>query len=199
MSKKTLTVFIPLVTLLIASLACNRLTGGAASSFQATADAAYTQAASSAATAGVQGNSAVATANAAATELVATANAATGGASGSATATPASDQPTAAATASGSGGGGTIANGGPADIPVIANGTVQVASANLLSYVTDADITTVVKFYKDAMPKNGWTLNATTSIETATAATLGFTKAAHNAQVTIGTANGKTEVAITVS
>ena len=196
MSNKKLALFIPFVTLLIASLACNRLTGGAASGFQATADAAFTQAASGAATAGAQGNSAVATANAAATALVATANAATGG---DATATPASGQPTAAATTSGDTGGGTIANGGPADIPVIANGTVQVANANLLSYVTDADITAVVKFYKDSMPKNGWTLNAATSIQTATAATVGFTKGAHNAQVTIGTANGKTVVAITVS
>lgn len=194
MSKKSLPLLLPIVVLLIASLACSRLTGGTTSGFQATADAAFTQAA-----AGAQGSGALATANAAATALVATANAATSGNPGAATATPAGDQPTAAATSSG-GGGGTTADGGPSDVPLIdAHNTVQVASANLISYITDADLATVVTFYKDAMPKNGWTLNAAGSVETASAATLSFSKAGRNAQVTIGTANGKTVVAITVA
>jgi hypothetical protein len=153
MSKKSLPILFPMVVLLFASLACNALSGGAASGFQATANAAFTQAAAGAATAGVQGSSAEATANAAltqavgqgssleatanaaATEANATANAVTGGTD--ATATPAGDQPTAEATTAG---GGTTADGGPADIPLVnAANTVLLASAQLVSYQTTAD------------------------------------------------------------
>jgi hypothetical protein len=200
MSKKSLPFFVPLAVLLFASLACNAISGaGIGSGPQATINAAYTQAASGAATAGAVGSSAGATANAAATEVVATANAATGGTSGGdVTATPAAGQATAAATQAG-GGGGAI-SGGPADIPVIdANSTVQVANAHVLSYLTTADIATVVKFYKDAMPKSGWTQDASLSVETATASTLAFRKDTRKAAITIGTANGQTVVAVLVS
>jgi hypothetical protein len=196
MSKKTLPFFVPLAAFVIASLACNAIPGSGISGPQATINAAYTQAASGAATAGAVGNSAGATANAASTAIVATANAATGG--GAATATPAAGQP--AATQASGGGGGGPANGGPADIPVIdANSTVQVANQNVLSYITTADIATVVKFYKDAMPKSGWAPDASLSVETANASTLAFTKDARKAVITIGTANGQTVVAVLVS
>ena len=198
MSKKTLPFFVPLAVLLLASLACNAISGGGTTSgFQATANAAFTQAAAGAATAGAVGSSSEATANAAATQLVATANAATGGAGGGqATATTAAGQPTAAS----SGGGGGAVSGGPADIPVVdAQNTVQVANDKVLNYYTSADLATVVKFYKDAMPKSGWTLNTAISVETATASVLTYTKDSRSAVITIGTANGQTVVAIVIS
>jgi len=206
MSKKSLPFFVPLAVLLFASLACNAITGGAGpgSGIQATANAAFTQAASGAATAGAVGSSAGATANAAATQLVATANAASGGNTNSSeptATTAAAGEATAAATApsSGGGGGGPV-SGGPQDIPVIdANSTVQVANQNVVSYITTADVPTVVKFYKDAMPKSGWTLDASLTVETATASTVGFTKDNRKAVVTIGSQNGQTVVAILVS
>src|SRR5579859_2024355 len=192
MSKKALPFFVPMAVLLFASLACNAISGGGIpSGAQATVNAAYTQAASGAATAGAQGNSAAATANAAATQLVATANAATGGGGGAATATTAAGQPTAAS--SGGGGGGGTVNGGPQDIPVIdASAKVQVATENVLNYSTTADIATVVKFYKDAMPKSGWTLDASLSVETANASTVAFTKDTRKAVIAITTQNGQT-------
>jgi hypothetical protein len=218
MSKKSLPIVMTMTGLLIATLACNRLTGSPASGFQATANAVYTQAASGAATVGVQGNSAEATANAAltqavgqgnsaeatanaaATELVATANAA-GGTGGDATATPETGQPTAEATSSG-GGGGTTADGGPSDIPLVdANNTILIASAQLVSYQTTADIATTIKFYKDSMPSNGWTADPTTSVETPTATVLAFKKDNRAAQVSIAgdPTSNKTIVLITIS
>jgi hypothetical protein len=217
MSKKSLPIVFPIVVLLIASLACNRLTGGAASGPQATVDAAFTQAAASAATAGVQGSSVeatanaaasqavgagdsgLATANAAATEAIATTNAATGGNTSDSTATPAADQPTAAATTAG---GGSTANGGPDDIPLVdANNTVLVASAQLVSYQTSADAATTIKFYKDTMPTKGWTVDANLTVETPTATILAFTKDSRSAQVSItgDPTSQKTIVVIMVS
>ena len=219
MSKKSFPIVMGIVGLLIASLACSRLTGSPASGFQATADAAFTQASSGAATAGAQGssaeatanaaftqaagqgNSAEATANAAATELVATANAAGGTGGGDATATPQTGQPTAEATSSG-GGGGTTADGGPSDVPLVnADNTILIASAQLVSYQTTADIATTIKFYKDAMPNNGWTADATTTVETPTATVLAFKKDNRSAQVSItgDPTSKKTIVLITIS
>jgi len=214
MSKKSLPIVFPIVVLLIASLACNRLTGGTASGPQATVDAAFTQAAASAATAGVQGSSlqatanavasqasgagdsALATANAAATEAIATSNAATGGNTSAATATPAAEQPTAAATTAG---GGTTATGGPSDIPLVTGeNTIQLATDKQLVYVTSADVATVTKFYKDSMPTAGWTAIEALTIETAAGNTLGFSKDNRTATIIIGSANGQTVVTVSV-
>jgi len=214
MSRKSMPILFPMIVLLFASLACNAISGGAASGFQATANAAFTQAAAGAATAGVQGSSLEATANAlasqavgsgdsaqatadaASTEAIATANAVTGG---DASATPAGDQPTAEATTAG---GGATADGGPTDIPLVnADNTVLLASAQLVSYQTTADIATTIKFYKDAMPTNGWTADANLTVETPTATVLAFTKDTRSAQVSItgDPTSSKTIVVITVS
>jgi hypothetical protein len=201
-SKKSLPFFVPLAVLLFASLACNAISGGGtATGFQATANAAFTQAAAGAATAGALSNSGAATANAAATEVVATANAATGGTTGGdVTATPAAGQATAAATQAG-GGGGAV-SGGPADIPVVTgDNTVLLATDQVVSYESKAAFDTVVKFYKDEMPKNGWTQNASTSVETANATVLAYTKDSRQAQVSITTnpTSKATVVLITIS
>ena len=203
MTKRSLPIFISVALALVASLACNRLTNiSAPSGFQATANAAFTQAAAGAATAGAGGNSAVATADAASTEAMATANAATGGnPSGKPTATKAAaDQPTAAATQAASGGGGPAA-GGPKDIPVISGAnTILLANDQLVSYQSKSDMAAVVKFYKDEMPKNGWTQDTTLSVETATAVVLAYKKDARQAQVSVTTdpASKQTVVLITI-
>ena len=214
MTRKQLPFFIGFFVLMFGAMACACLGSGVGiGGFTATANAALTQAASSASTAESQGNSlsgtaaavgssAEATANAEATQAIATANAAGGGTTAQATDTPASgSQPTAAAT-TGSTGAATeagSASGGPSDIPLVdAQNTIQVATANLISYSTSADAPTVIKFYKDAMPKNGWTFNSSLSVETATASTLAYTKAGRTANIVIGTAGGQTIVAITV-
>ena len=206
MSKKSLPFFVPLAVLLFASLACNAITGGGTTSgFQATANAAFTQAASGAATAGAQGSSLEATANAAGTEAIATANAAGGDITGGdSTATPAADQPTEAPTdtTGGTGDGGNPVSGGPQDIPVIGgDNTVLLATDQVVSYESKSDFATVVKFYKDEMPNNGWTQDSTTSVETANATVLAFTKDNRQAQVSITTdpTSQQTVVLITIS
>ena len=198
MTRKQLPFFLAFLVLMFGAMACACLGSGAGiSGFTATANAAYTQAAGAAATAGALGNTGLATANAAATQAIATANAAGGGnTSAGPTDTPAAAQPTSA----GSGGNGTTASGGPSDIPVIQGGTVLVATAQLLSYQTKSDLASVVAFYKDAMPKNGWTADATASVETPTATVLTFKKGSQTASVTIGSdpSSGQTLVAIAV-
>ena len=197
MTRKQLPFFLAFLVLMFGAMACACLgSGTGVGGFTATANAALTQAVG-AATAGAQGSSLSATANAAATQAIATANAVGGGSTGAgATNTPASAQPTSA----GSGGNGTTASGGPSDIPMIQGGTVLVATAQLVSYQTKDDLATVVAFYKDAMPKNGWTADASASVETPTATVLSFKKGGKTASVTIGNdpSSGQTLVAVAV-
>ena len=149
MFNKHFRLIIPTAILLIASLACSVLPGGgSASSIQATANAALTQADIGVATASAEGNSLQATANAASTQLLATANAA-GGAQSTAA-------PTASAIATSTTAAGGNNSGSPKDIPLIDPHTVISASDHELTYSTTADIQTVAKFYQDQMPKLGW-------------------------------------------
>lgn len=198
MTRKQLPFFLAFLVLMFGAMACACLGSGTGiSGFTATANAAYTQAAGAAGTAGAQGNSASATANAAASQAVATANAAGGGTtSGGATDTPAAAQPTSA----GSGGNGTTASGGPSDVPVMQGGTILVTTAQLVSYQTKSDLPTVVSFYKDVMPKNGWTADASASVETPTATVLQFKKDTRTAVITIGKdpSSGQTLVAVAI-
>src|SRR5258708_677208 len=129
--------------LIVAALACSMLPGGVSTSgLQATANAALTQAAAAAGTAGAQGSSLEATAAAASTQAIATANAAGAG------------QPTAAATAAAASTSNTAS--GPKDVPLIDPHTVVSASAQELTYNTTTGVQTVAKFYEDQMPKLGW-------------------------------------------
>src|SRR6202040_755964 len=117
------------------------------------------------------------------TSALATANAAS---SGEPTAThAAAGQPTAAATDSGTGGS---ASGGPSDIPIVAGqNTILIANSQLVSYQTAVDYAAVVKFYKDAMPKNGWTLDTSASVETSSATVLAYSKDNRKVQVSVAT------------
>jgi hypothetical protein len=57
----------------------------------------------------------------------------------------------------------------------------------LVSYQSKTDMATVVKFYKDEMPKNGWTQDTATSVETGTAVILAYKKDSRQAQVSVTT------------
>jgi hypothetical protein len=145
-NKKLPFVFV-LNALVVAVLACAVLPGGVSpSGLQATANAALTQAAGAAGTAGAQGSALSATAAAAGTQAIATANAA-GATQPTAAATPASTSDNAAS--------------GPKDVPLIDPHTVVSASAQELTYNTTADVQTVAKFYEDQMPKLGWAAQGT--------------------------------------
>jgi hypothetical protein len=208
-TRKQLPFFIGFFVLMFGAMACACLGSGVGiSGFTATANAALTQASSAATqgsslsgTASAAGSSAEATANAEATQAVATANAAGGSTSGQATATTASgSEPTAAATTSGSGSTGG-ASGGPSDIPVVqGDNTILLVNAQLVSYQTKTDFATTVKFYKDQMPKNGWTQDTSTSIETTNASVLAYTKDTRKANVSVtkDPTSGQTMVLITI-
>src|SRR5713101_4740669 len=157
MARKQLPYFVAFLVLMFGAMACACLGSGTGiGGFQATANAAFTQAAAGAATAGAvsgQGNSANATASAVSG----------GNGGGEASATP--------------GGAGSTANGGPSDIPVV-SGQINVLLANdqLVTYQPKTDVAAVEAFYKDAMPKNEWTQDTSASVTTATATVLSFKK-----------------------
>jgi hypothetical protein len=202
MTRKQLPFFAAFIVLLFGAMACACLGSGVGiSGFQATANAAFTQSVSAASTAAAQSGGLEATAAVEATNAVATANAA-GGSTVSATATQGSGgaQPTAAATASSSGGGGS-ASGGPSDVPVVkGDNTILLINQQLVSYQTKVSFADTVKFYKGAMPENGWKADASTTIETQNADVLAYTKDNRKAQVSI-TADpnsGQTVVLITI-
>jgi hypothetical protein len=196
MSKKKFPFFLAFIVLIFSAMACACLgSGSGITGFQATANAVLTQV-------GAAGSSLVATANAASTQDMATANASGGTTGGQATPTTGAGGAATAAPTS-AGGGGSPASGGPSDIPLVdsAQNTVQLATDKLLTYETKADFATAVKFYKDAMPKNGWTADATTTVETPNASVLAFTKGSSTAQISItpNPADGQTVVVIVVS
>ena len=173
MTRKQLPYFVAFLVLLFGAMACACLGSGTGlGGFQATANAALTQAAAGAATAGA---------------LSGTEGAQGNSANGTASATP--------------GGAGSTANGGPSDIPVV-SGQINVLLANdqLVTYQTKTDVAAVVTFYKDAMPKNEWTQDTSASVTTATATVLSFKKGARTAVVTISKdpSSGETLVAIVV-
>lgn len=76
---------------------------------------------------------------------------------------------------------------GPEDIPVVEEATVSdfYASEFLVSYLSSQDFRTIVDFYKQEMPENGWTEVSEGSIETENAAVLNYQKENRTATVTI--------------
>jgi hypothetical protein len=164
--------------LVLASLACNTITGGGLNNAQATANAVLTAGFSGdlAATADAARATADALLNSAGQETATPKPTEAGGASSDATETPAG----AATDITGLGGEA------PDDIPIIdGQNSDLVASPEFVSYQTDADYKTAVSFYKDGMSKNGWTLDANASFDTDAAAILDFTKDKRKATVTI--------------
>ncbi len=191
---KPVSAFLAATLLVLASLACNTITGGGLNNAQATANAVLT--------AGVSGDFA-ATADAAKATADALVNSA-----GEQTATPkpteggitppdATETPAGVATDSSG-----IGDEPPSDVPIIdAKNSNLVASAQFVSYQTDADYKTAVSFYKDGMSKNGWTLDANASFESDTASIMDFTKDNRTATVTItpDTTTKTTIILITIS
>jgi hypothetical protein len=194
MHVKPISVITATTLLVLASLACNTITGGGLNNVQATANAALTAA--------VSGGFA-ATADAAKATVDALLNSA-----GEETATPipteagitppdATETPSGAATAD-TGFGGEA----PEDVPIIdAQNTNLFATAEFVSYQTDADYKTAVSFYKEGMPKNGWILDANSSVESDSGSILYFTKDNRHASVTItpDTASKTTIILITIA
>ncbi len=194
MHRKPISAITVAALLVLASLACNAVTGGGLNNAQATANAALTAAASGdfAATADAAQATADALIDNAGQETAAPAATEEGIGSSDATKTP-------DGVATDSTGFGSEA---PSDVPIIdAQNTDLFASAAGVSYQAGADYKTVVAFYKDGMPKNGWAIEANASIETDSATILYCTKDNRQATVAItpGTAPNTTLVFITIT
>ena len=182
MNKKVFSFRITLVALLAAGLACNTLTGGGVSqdNLELTAQAAK--------------DSAQATADAALNQLEATPEP--------------SDNGNQSGDENGNTDNGNDSSGvpgftdGPEDVPVM-EGNVEnyFGTEELLSYTIDTDLDTVVAFYKDEMPANGWEYNEAGSIETTDAVILNYSKSDKLAVVTIGkdATTNNTVVLVTLS
>ena len=194
MRLKSLSGFVAVAMLLAATLACETITGGGIKNIQATANAALTQASSG--DVSLTADAAQATVDAA----QATADAAING-SGNPQATEANGSANATETPAVSDNPGNTGSG-PDDVPIIkAENQILFASAEIVSYYTKADFDTTVKFYKDEMPKNGWTADATSSVETTGAAVLLYTKDNRqiSVSITVDTNTKQTVVLATIS
>jgi len=178
MRPKPFSIVIAAALLVLASLACNTITGGGLNNAQATANAILTAGVPSGfeATADAVKATADALLNNSGSDTATPKPTEAGGASSDATETPAGE----ATDITGLGGEA------PDDVPIIdGNNSDLVASPEFVSYQTDADYKTAVTFYKDGMSNNGWTLDANASFETDAAAILDFTKDNRKATVTI--------------
>jgi predicted small secreted protein len=185
-----------LLMLLLASLACNTIMGGGtrneAEDAQATADAALTEAAE-------EFGDPQATADALATEAAEEFGD---------FATP-EDEPEGEATeedpveeAPTEESGEIPGSGeGPEDIPVFdGNNQNFFATADVVTYTTDAPYADVVAFYRAEMEANGWTYNETLSTEFGEIAALTYEKDGRTATLSIltDTTNGGTLVAVNI-
>lgn len=77
------------------------------------------------------------------------------------------------------------AQGAREDIPIMSDATEQVTVGGMITYKTPSDLSTVLSFYKEQMPANGWTLNETTTMVTPQFALLYFDKDGETASVTL--------------
>jgi len=108
---------------------------------------------------------------------------------------------TAAAAASQTAAVATAVSAGPSDVPIIqGENVIEIVDAHAVIYSTKVDWVAVVAFYKDAMPKNGWTADASESVERTNGANLFFKKDNRTAIMVINNdlLHGRTQVSITV-
>jgi hypothetical protein len=90
---------------------------------------------------------------------------------------------------------------GPDDVPIYdGNNSNLFASADVVTYTTDAPYADVVAFYRAEMEANGWTYNATLSTEFGEIAALTYEKDGRTATVSIltDTTSGGTLVAVNI-
>ena len=191
MQLKKFSALLAAALLVLASLACNAITGGPLNSAQSTANAVLTSAASGDFEATAE--SAKATADAALNNLGEATETVEPGPVGE----EATETPEAEPTDSGGFGGDA-----PSDVPIIeAQNNILFTSPEIVSYETEADYATTVQFYKDEMPNNGWEIDTSLSIETDSATILQFAKDNRQASVsvTVDTNTNATIVLITIS
>ncbi len=89
----------------------------------------------------------------------------------------------------------------PSDIPVVsAENEMLFASQELVSYITPLDFQSVLSFYKNEMPNNGWTKFDQGWVENSNSAVIYFEKSDRSVSITlsINPVDNKTVVMITI-
>jgi hypothetical protein len=88
----------------------------------------------------------------------------------------------------------------PEDIPIISGTTENLfATKETVSYLTPMDFQSVLSYYQQEMPANGWETNSTNTILTADTALLQYDKVDRHATITLSVSNDKTVVLIIVT
>jgi hypothetical protein len=77
------------------------------------------------------------------------------------------------------------AQGARDDIPLMTDATEQYSFGTMTTYETASDLTTVVNFYKEQMPTQGWTYDEAGSMVSDQFAMLSFTKEGVTASITV--------------
>jgi len=82
---------------------------------------------------------------------------------------------------------GLLPNNPPDDIPLVPQDSLNYLNAteSIVSYLTDLDYQTILEFYKQEMPANGWEANPEGSVETGYAAVLRYEKIDRTATVAL--------------
>jgi hypothetical protein len=88
----------------------------------------------------------------------------------------------------------------PEDIPIVSGTTENLfASEETVSYFTPMDFQSVLSFYQQEMPANGWEANSTDTVLTSDAAVLQYDKVDRHATISLSVSNDKTVVLIIIT
>lgn len=88
----------------------------------------------------------------------------------------------------------------PEDIPIVSGTTENLYTTDeIVTYITPLDFQSVLAFYQQEMPANGWEVDSTNTALTANTAVLQYDKVDRHATITLSESNGKTVVLIIIT
>jgi hypothetical protein len=87
----------------------------------------------------------------------------------------------------------------PEDIPIVSGTTENLfTTGETVTYITPLDFQSVLAYYQQEMPANGWEADTTNSVLTANTAVLQYDKVNRHATITLSDSNGKTVVLVII-
>jgi cytochrome c551/c552 len=88
----------------------------------------------------------------------------------------------------------------PEDIPIVSGTTENLYTTDeIVTYITPLDFQSVLAFYQQEMPANGWEADSTNTALTANTAVLQYDKVDRHATITLSESDGKTVVLIIIT
>jgi len=88
----------------------------------------------------------------------------------------------------------------PEDIPIVNGTTENLYTTNeTVSYLTPLDFQSVLSYYQQEMPANGWEADSTNTVLAADTALLQYNKVDRHATITLTVSSGKTVVLIIIT